>query len=163
MAIAIKTYFALVFIFVTLILFVAGSSHALPCGGPQSFTATIKFTPAPQVEGVTVTGYRLYFGNSSKNYTNSVDLGFAQSDNDGKVQIPDGMFDLTKNWYFAVTAYGPSGESELSNEQVVLATTTGSCPPPLTPQLEEIIQLLQNANESISRATGLLADIKDEQ
>jgi fibronectin type 3 domain-containing protein len=55
-------------------------------------------------------GYIVYYGTTSRNYPNSVDVGLVNSH-----EVTDLMAGQT--YYFAVTAYDTSGnESEVSNE-----------------------------------------------
>jgi PKD repeat protein len=56
-----------------------------------------------------VTGYKLYYGPASRNYSNSIDVGNSTG------YVVSNLIAGT-NYYFATTAYGPSGESSYSNE-----------------------------------------------
>jgi len=78
---------------------------------------TVSWDPSPDSD---VVGYKLYFGTSSRNYTNSVDVGNTTS------------FTLTnleagKIYYIAATAYDTEGlESDFSEEVVATAISVDS-------------------------------------
>src|SRR5262245_20137902 len=63
------------------------------------------------------TGYKLYYGTVSSNYTVTVDAGNASS------RVISGL-PLGVKYYFAVTAYSPSGESGFSSEISYTITNT---------------------------------------
>ena len=75
----------------------------------------------------TVTGYKVYHGTKSRNYTDSADVGTALT------HIFSGLSD-TQPHYFAVTAHSSTAESGFSNELVcypiqVSASTNGQIQP----------------------------------
>lgn len=59
---------------------------------------------------VGATGYRVYYGESSRDYSASLDVG-----NTTIVTLDADLDDCTR-WFFAVTAYNSAGESEYSEE-----------------------------------------------
>lgn len=64
----------------------------------------------------TARGYRVYFGSTSQDYVNFVDVGPTT-----RAQV-DGLDDC-QDWFFAVTAYNSVGESGYSNEVVTWTRT----------------------------------------
>lgn len=74
----------------------------------------------PTTEGVS--GYRLYYGTSQGNYTNSKDVGLA-------IEYSLSNLPLVENstYYFVVRAYNSAGESDDSNE--ISWTVPDSTPP----------------------------------
>ena len=83
--------------------------------------ATLQWDP---VSG-TVTGYRIYYGINSGNYTDSLDIG-------NVTQYSLLALPLTEKttYYFVLRAYNDAGESENSNE---LSWTVPDNTPPVTP------------------------------
>jgi len=94
-------------------------------------------------------GYKLYWGTTSGNYTQSIDLGPIQPESDGDVRyVTSQEFTLGTVLFFAVTAYDneePSLESGYSNE--VFADGVSGLPP-ISPTLgiEQIIIINININ-----------------
>lgn len=84
-----------------------------PVPSPETSSVTLEWdAPTSNADGSPLNdlaGYKVYYGNSSTNYTNSVDIGNFTSAT---------INDLSSGtWYFAVTAYDASGnESSYSNE-----------------------------------------------
>jgi hypothetical protein len=81
-------------------------------------------TPTPMVQlrwappadvGDGVTGYRLHRGVASRAYEPPVELGNPEPGADGALAAVTEL-DPAETWYLALTAVGPGGESELSNE-----------------------------------------------
>ena len=68
----------------------------------------LMWNPSPDVE---VTGYKIYWGTSSHNYSNALDVG-----NVTNVVISNTNFILNGVYYFAATAYDTNTESDFSNE-----------------------------------------------
>jgi hypothetical protein len=91
---------------------------------PEVSAASIKLAWDPSPEPL-VTGYRLYYGNSSGNYTNFIDAG---NRTDSTVTGRE----AGTTYYFAATAYtGTGDESIFSN--VTSYTIPGSAPAPTPP------------------------------
>ena len=64
-----------------------------------------------------VAGYRLYYGDSSRNYTDSIEIGHYPVD--GRINGTIYGLDISQTYYFAATAYSATGEeSDFSNEIV---------------------------------------------
>jgi fibronectin type 3 domain-containing protein len=87
-----------------------------PAGAVQSVSLSWDSSPSSDVAG-----YNIYYGSTSRNYTTVISVGNATA-----AQLSGFMEGVT--YYFAVTAYGDSGqESELSNE--VSYSVPGIAPP----------------------------------
>ena len=101
---------------------------------PQSLLAArVDFSWLPNTEP-TLAGYRIYYGISSGNYTQVIDVGLPPVA-DGRVHA--GIDDLTpgQTYYFAATAYDSSGiESDYSTE--ISTTVPETTPPPSSGQAE---------------------------
>lgn len=95
-----------------------GGTGGTTGGGAVVKSATLSWSPATtNSDGtplVDLAGYRVYYGTSSGNYTNTVDI----SDPAATSTLIAGLASYT-TYYFAVTAYDTSGnESSFSNEGV---------------------------------------------
>jgi hypothetical protein len=66
---------------------------------------TVSLEWDPNIESVG--GYKMYWGSTTKNYQNSKDVGNVTTTD---ILVGPGI------WYFAVTAYNDSAESDFSNE-----------------------------------------------
>jgi hypothetical protein len=83
-----------------------------PTGTPPLNSVTLAWSESPDQS---VTGYRVYFGAASQQYTNSVTVGKVE-----QAVITNLVSGTT--YYFAATAYDAAGvESDFSNEAVWLA------------------------------------------
>ena len=90
-----------ILLFLVLCFSVASSLNA----GPPKFA----WDPPDPIGDVI--GYKLYYGPSSGNYTNNIDMGFPLDDTyQTTLNLSDGI------WYFAATAYSTTQESGYSNE-----------------------------------------------
>lgn len=107
-----------------------------------SGTTILRWTPpAENVDGTPLTdldGYRIYWGMSSRDYIDSVDIsdeGLTQQ----LVTVPLDSDNQT-TWYFAMTAYDVDGnESAYSNEvRKTLTINVIDNRPPAPPILEEV-------------------------
>ena len=111
-----------------LFLFIFSVIIYSPISNDKAFAAiTLNWTaPTTNTDGSTLTdlaGYKIYYGNSSGNYTNSVNVGNASSY----------TFSSLNNgtYYFAATAYDTSGvESALSNEVAKTQSAVSDTTPP---------------------------------
>jgi len=99
----------------------------LPLAPPQDITAAFSWLPNEETD---LAGYKMHYGTTSGNYTETVDVGKPQTV-DGRVQAQvDGLIEGT-TYYFAATAYDTAGvESEFSEEVVWTATGSGKPPKP---------------------------------
>jgi len=81
------------------------------------------------------TGYRLYYGTSSGNYSDTVDVG-------GTTGYTLTGLDEKLTYYLVVRAYDSDGESGNSNELVIVATSSGSATPavPSAPTVLRIVE-----------------------
>jgi hypothetical protein len=73
-----------------------------------------------------VVGYRVYYGTTSVNYTNNVDVGNVTEYNIDNLPLQEGV-----TYYFAVKAYNAAGESGFSN---AVTWTQGDTTPPNPPR-----------------------------
>ncbi|MGZ3769873.1 MAG: fibronectin type III domain-containing protein [Bdellovibrio sp.] len=81
----------------------------------QSGPGSVKLSWDDNTESA-LAGYKIYYGTSSKNYTNSVDVGRLQP-SAGAVSFQVSGLTSKSTYYFAVTAYDSSHtESPTSNE-----------------------------------------------
>lgn len=83
-------------------------------------TVTVAWDPNPEP---TVAGYRLYYGTSSRYYTNSVDVS-----NSTRCTISALVEGVT--YYMAVTAYDTSGNQSGYSNEIVYTVPGGSTPAP---------------------------------
>lgn len=105
-----------------------------------------------------VDGFRLYVGETSGDYGQTVDLGYVAPDSDGLTRdtlVLDGSVDL----YLALTAYNAAGESELSNEirvAAALCAADGDCGEP-TQCTEPLCDPVLGC-QTVNRADGTACD-----
>jgi len=85
-------------------------------------TVTVAWDPNPEP---TVAGYRLYYGTSSRYYTNSVDVANAT-----RCTISSLLEGVT--YYMAVTAYDTSGNQSGYSDEIVYTVPGGAVPEPAT-------------------------------
>ena len=83
-------------------------------------TVTVAWDPNPEP---TVAGYRLYYGTSSRYYTNSVDVS-----NSTRCTISALVEGVT--YYMAVTAYDTSGNQSGYSNEIVYTVPAGTSPSP---------------------------------
>jgi len=98
-----------------LVIFRISATEAAP-------TVTLKWDPNP---GSNIAGYRLYYGTSSRAYTQKLDIG--NSTTTLVSNLAEG-----RTYFFAVTAYNAAAESSPSNEvsyTVPLATSVAKPAP----------------------------------
>ena len=109
---------------VALLLIIALAAYAA--------SVTLAWTPSPDAS---VVGYRLYWGASSRVYSNSVTVGNVRTST-----IPD--LGMSTFYVFAATAYDSSGvESEFSNEVAYTTPDTNQPnPKPKSPIGVHVIQ-----------------------
>lgn len=119
-----KTFQPKIIVFCLIVLITVPFFHASTA---FAYSATVFWdAPTENADGTSLTdleGYRVYYGTSSFNYSQNIDVG-----NVTTYMITDLVSEVT--YYFAVTAYDTSGnESDFSNEvsieQYVLTTTKG--------------------------------------
>ena len=85
--------------------------------------ATVSWTPPTQNTdgsnlGADLAGYRVYYGTSSRDYNNSLEI-----DNPGLSSVVvEGLDETT--WYFVMTAVNTSGVESSYSEEVSLSVTT---------------------------------------
>ena len=112
----IRLYTAFIGVFLLILSVTAcggGGSPGISSIGGASGTVTLAWdAPATNEDGTPLNdlgGYKVYYGRSSRSYTNSIDAGLDNS-------IAIGVLSQG-TWFFAVTAYDTSGnESGYSNE-----------------------------------------------
>ena len=75
-----------------------------------SFAKNVKLTWDPNSE-ITLSGYKIYYGTLSQNYTKSIDIGNSIS---GTVT----NLDPGQAYYFAVTAYDNEGNESLYSKEL---------------------------------------------
>jgi hypothetical protein len=91
-----------------------------------SWAAQANFSWLPNDTSDGTVGYILHYGKSSRNYTESVDVGSPAPVN-GRVSASVSTLEAEQTYYFTVTAYNTEGyESPYPNE--VVCTTPGSVP-----------------------------------
>ena len=110
-------------------------ANELPCGPTTTAALSLHFRPS---EG-DVTGYRAYVGRAPGVYLTEGALTELVESADETVFGLDGRVTSDTTWYVALNAYGPAGESVLSNELVVPATTR-ECVVPTVPELIEVLR-----------------------
>jgi hypothetical protein len=96
------------FLILTLVIFIFFSF------APGVRAASITFVWDPPTGGTTPTGYKLYYGKASKNYTTNIDVGNVTTYTIANLDISSGG-----TWFFAVTDYigtTTKTESGYSNE-----------------------------------------------
>ncbi len=110
-----KNYSGFFWIFVLAFLIV-GCSAATTTSGIDTKSASLAWDANPVEDNVT--GYRVYYGTASRDYSGTVDAG---------LQIAQTVTGLPNaHVYFAVTAYNAAGlESDFSNEVSVNFPLTG--------------------------------------
>lgn len=91
---------------------VSGSSSPSPASSPGQSVSLSWEAPTTSNDGTGIddlSGYKIYYGNSSRNYTQSIDVGNSTSASISSLS--------SGTWCFAVTAYDMSGnESSYSDE-----------------------------------------------
>jgi hypothetical protein len=98
-----------------------GSSSGI--NGKGAGNATVSWTPPTEntdgsVLGADLAGYRVYYGTSSRDYSNSVEI-----DNPGLSSVVvEGLAETT--WYFVMTAVNTSGIESSYSDEVSLSVTT---------------------------------------
>ena len=123
------------FILAGLILFLSPVSHAAQ--------VTLAWDPETDPN---VTGYRVYYGTSSRNYPFNKDAG-----NNTTITVPNLQDGAT--YYFAVTAYNAAGiESGYSNEVSYSATAT--CPYTISPLSQSFSSSSGAGTVSVSSQSG---------
>jgi hypothetical protein len=91
--------------------------------GKGAGNATVSWTPPTEntdgtVLGADLAGYRVYYGTSSRDYSNSVEI-----DNPGLSSVVvEGLAETT--WYFVMTAVNTSGIESSYSDEVSLSVTT---------------------------------------
>jgi len=81
-------------------------------------------------------GYKVYWGQASKNYTDSLDVGL----NDFALFTPD-IFNIYKDYYIAVTAYDSAANNSNFSTEVLLKASKKDTVPPLPPNPKNIEKL----------------------
>ena len=116
-------------IFAALICLLSGCGSSGDTSGDSSSSArgagnaTVSWTPPTEntdgsVLGADLAGYRVYYGTSSRDYSNSVEI-----DNPGLSSfVVEGLAETT--WYFVMTAVNASGIESSYSEEVSLSVTT---------------------------------------
>jgi hypothetical protein len=89
---------------------------------PQVLAATLVWDANTDV----VDGYRVYFGTSASNLSNSVNVGKATQYNLDQLPLTEKI-----QYYFSVSAYNSAGESDLS---APVAYTPADTTPPAPPK-----------------------------
>jgi len=88
---------------------------------PIEFFADISWDPS---ESTDVLGYRVYYGNASRQYNTTIDVG-------DTLGYKAKNLTTDKNWYFAVTAYDTAlNESQFSNEDSLIFNVDDPEEPP---------------------------------
>ncbi|MFP7753810.1 PKD domain-containing protein [Thermodesulfobacteriota bacterium B35] len=83
-----------------------------------TLAADASFSWLPNTES-NLAGYRIHYGQSSRNYDSAVDVGLAAPEADGRVHYTVTGLTAGTTYYFAATAYDTDGqESEYSTEVV---------------------------------------------
>lgn len=112
----------------------AGGDPNVPCGPAERVTIRVRFQPSAGA-----TGYRLYARSADGVYgANFTDLGLPATQPDGAL-LSDPVntgFNTAEDHFVVVTAVGPGGESEKSNEQKVAKRVSGPCTVTPTPAPE---------------------------
>ena len=148
------------------ILFIVGFAsfaQAQDTCGIVSQKFVIKFKGS-HTEEAPVTNYKVFHGLASGQYEEPIDIGNPPADPDGVSLAPlEGTYPTTKDHYFAMSAVGPGGESNKSNE-IKIATSFIPCPP-APPTLKEVakqtvISMRSNADKlsKIEKSLRLNAD-----
>lgn len=114
-------------------------------------TAELQFRPGAGEELAHVTGFTVHVGTTSGQYQRHEDAGPPLGTEPMVVQIPG--LDTGARLYFAVSAYGPAGESPLSNE---ISLAASRCLPPSAPVLERVTMLMEDAAAMLTEAARLL-------
>lgn len=148
--------FALFIIIVALLCAARSSAAAGNCRSEPAATGCTTATtsnvcvtiqPAPaDAARATVTGYRLRVGAAPGRRDLTLDLGDLVGDAAAEPWLSQEVPALgnDQTLYFAVTAYGPGGESAESNEKPL---APNRCVPPGTPTLRDVIRRLSLAIE----------------
>jgi len=109
-----------------LLLVLSGALTASARAGERDFNLRWQQPPP----AAAVDGFRVHVGASSRDYTETVDLGFVSADSDGIGRFTMFLAD-DRDSYIAMTAYSAEGESDLSNEIWVQAPCgPGACVEP---------------------------------
>jgi hypothetical protein len=124
---------------------VAALATSLPFSSFALQSVTLAWDPSTNID---VSGYNIYYGSSSGNYTNQVSVG-----NVTNVTISDLLEGVT--YFFAATASGTSGlESDPSNEISYSVPTIGPNQPPTLDPLSDIT-LNENAGQQSVNLSGI--------
>jgi len=100
-----------------------GSEGGSSTGDKGRGNATVSWTPPTQNTdgsnlGADLAGYRIYYGTSSRDYSNSLEI-----DNPGLSSfVVEGLAETT--WYFVMTAVNSSGVESSYSEEVSLSVRT---------------------------------------
>jgi len=92
-----------------------------------SQAASASFTWTANSESLT--GYKIYYGTSSRNYSYVLDVGLPKVNNGQTSASVDGLQE-GQTYYFAATAYSTNGESDYSDEvKYTVPDSVASAPP----------------------------------
>lgn len=132
----------------------ATAARAADCTTEPTVAATLRIAPPAPIANAPITGYRAKIGSAAGLYDRTVELATAPTaDGSGRLTAELQGLDPAVPLHIAVLAYGPGGESPLSNEMVLGAS---KCLPPGRPTLDEIAAQLEAAADAIRAAAAAL-------